>query len=295
MLPTENLQREILNNVSKNFICFRWCQQQLALKSKNIFPSEITDIICQQGIECEKIGQAFLKLTKEGEQQKVEVMLKKYSWLANYKGNVTDLSERDFAGITGFQCAVWDRDWHMYSMYLKYMHKYDVCRQLQDMATGSWVAKHGSFASWQNLIDALDTFAQLCVTRSWSEAEAQWENSVREAQLALPAHAVNEYCNPNHNFKFPDFTDNFPLPRLRIVNKTGIDWFEYLRNGQCAFIRYSFSYVAAVGGESKAADHGSSCDRRVLATLLEIREAQCNQLFTDYLGSEYTSQIKFNP
>jgi hypothetical protein len=267
------------------------------LESKSIFPNEITDIICQQGLECEQIGQAFLKLTKEGEQWKVEAMLQEYSWLANYKGNVTDLSERDFAGITGFQCAVWDRDWHMYSMYLKYMQKDDVCRQLRDMATGSWVAKHGSFASWQNLIDAEGIFIELCNNQEWSAAAAQWNNVVREAQLAVPAHVVNEYCHPIRSFApCPNFKGDSSLPRFRITN-SGIDWFEYLKNIQCAFIRYSFPGTAkswAINSNDNCRREPIICERQALVTLLETREAQCNQLFSDYIGNEYTSQIKFN-
>jgi hypothetical protein len=270
----------------EKYILFR----QFMLDKK--YPKDILTAIFQKGTEgkAQEKGQQFLTLVTEGEQQQAEYMLLKYSWLANYKGDVIDLSKRSFTNITGFQYAVWALDWHMWSMMLKHIHKDDICKQLRGMETGSFI-EHGSFASWQNLIDALDKFMEFCNDQEWKNAKAQWRLVVHNAQQTLPTHVVNEYCHPTRSFvPCPDFTDDSTLPRSRkIENK--MDWFVYLKNNKCALIRNKL--FAAKDRRCSAyerdwfswPDKIQQRDSAVLFTLLKTRIAQRKQLLTDYLDN----------
>jgi hypothetical protein len=275
----------------EKYILFR----QFMLDKK--YPKDILTAIFQKGTEgkAQEKGQQFLTLVTEGEQQQAEYMLLKYSWLANYKGDVIDLSKRSFTNITGFQYAVWALDWHMWSMMLKHIHKDYICKQLRGMETGSFV-EHGSFASWQNLIDAMDKNIELFNALEWEEADVHWCHVVHDAQLLLPTHVVNEYCNPTSYFKMrPNLkNDSSTLPRLREI-KYGMDWFVYLKNNKRALIRHG--YLTAYPLHCKGRHYqNSQDDRRILAILLEIRVAQRKQLLVDYLyNSEYMSRNKNKP
>jgi hypothetical protein len=174
--------------------------------------------------------QKFLSLIAEGEQDVAEAMLKDMPELALFSGNVTDLSGRTFKNITGFQYAVWALDSHMWEMIRKYLPKEAAREQVKSLKTGSWVAQHGEYASWQNLIDALDGVIKLCEQNEWDAADEKWKRDVGDAQLLLPVHVVNQYCHPNRSFDpCPDFNDQSPLPRSRKTDEG--DWFTCTYNG----------------------------------------------------------------
>lgn len=82
---------------------------QLPSRHSPLVENDPADALERDAIEIEK----FLMLVATGEQNKAEALLKKNAVLALASGNVTDLSERTFTGITGFQYAVWALDWHM--------------------------------------------------------------------------------------------------------------------------------------------------------------------------------------
>eukprot|EP01126_Amoeba_proteus_P025586 TRINITY_DN2548_c0_g1_i5.p1 TRINITY_DN2548_c0_g1~~TRINITY_DN2548_c0_g1_i5.p1 ORF type:complete len:258 (-),score=13.40 TRINITY_DN2548_c0_g1_i5:390-1163(-) len=155
----------------------------------------------------------FLQLVVEGEQDQAEKMLKQIPELALYSGMVTDLSGRTFNNITGFQYAVWALDSHMWNMIRNYLSIEAAREQLQGLETGSWVAQHGKSASWQNLIDALAVFIDMCKQGQWDAATKQWCGAVGNAQQQLPVHVVNQYCHPTRSFyPCPDFAAESQLP-----------------------------------------------------------------------------------
>src|SRR5262249_26077416 len=156
-------------------------------------------------------------------------------------GNVTDLSERSFNNITGFQYAVWALDSHMWQMIRNYLAIDAAREQIKGLETGPWVKTHGKSASWQNLIDALDKYIKLCNEEKWDEAYTRWKTNVGNAQQQLAAHVVNQYCHPSRSFyPCPNFKDQSPLSRSRKTDKG--EWFTFTYNG-CKIGKGSFAYV----------------------------------------------------
>ncbi|HQW57562.1 MAG TPA: protein kinase [Gammaproteobacteria bacterium] len=168
--------------------------------------------------------QEFLRLVAEGEQDKVETMLKSNLALALVPGDVTDLSKRTFTGITAFQYAVWALDWHMWTMIRKYLPPEEAQRQAQGFETGSWVENHGIHANLNILIQAYETADDLYHASKYNEGNTAWVRQVGGAQLLLPAHIINEYCHPTRPFyPVPNFKKAAVLPRSRTIDEG--EWF----------------------------------------------------------------------
>jgi hypothetical protein len=158
----------------------------------------------------------FLKYVSEGEQDEAEALLKDKPELAVYSSDVTDLSGRSFKGITAFQYAVWALDFHMWTMIRKYLPNQAAHEQILQVDKSAWAKQYGASISWQNLIDALQKYIDLCDDSKWSEAATQWKIQVGGAQKLLPVHVVNEYCRPDRPFHpCPDFIKDTTLPRTR--------------------------------------------------------------------------------
>ncbi len=163
-----------------------------------------------------------MRLAAEGEQDKAEAMLKANPSLALQSGTVTDLSKRTFEHITAFQYAIWARDWHMWTMLLKYLPEEEASLQLHSLETNG--TEHGTQFDFSTLLDAYQTLEQ-----NWN----QWNSNQRDthrvkqvggAQLLAPAHVANEYSRPDRSFyPLPDFTQG-GLPRER--GYKGHEWYQ---------------------------------------------------------------------
>ncbi len=246
-------------------------------------------IVQRQGIQ--QLN-TFLALVAEGEQDKAEALLQKHPAFGLCPGDVTDLSKRTFKNITALQYALWSLDWHMWTMLLKYIPQKDAAEQIAQSERGLWVPQHGVSASWQNLLDALQKYIDLCNASKWSEAATQWDKQVGSLQRLLPAHVINEYCRPDRSFKpCPDFNSSTPLARTR--NTDGGEWYTAY-DGKLgdifAYVRYSFDKaraVAAVGGVVWYA----AADLKSCRTLLATRVQQRDQLFAE-LSVTHQAQAK---
>jgi hypothetical protein len=167
----------------------------------------------------------FITFVAEGEQDKAETMLKSNPALALFSGDITDLSKRTFAGITGFQYAVWALDQHMWTMIRKYLPDESAREQAQGFETGPWVTEHGvnSENLLDNLIKAYQTIIDLYefkrvkrVTITY-DYEQDWVPQVGKAQFLLPIHVINEYYRPTTSVSFD--VQNFNL------SSPGRKWF----------------------------------------------------------------------
>ncbi len=234
-----------------------------------------------------QVVSAFLKLVTEGEQDQAEALLQKTPALALAPSDVTDLSERSFKGITGFQYAVWALDWHMWTMIRKYLPKETTAEQVKEMQKGSWVQQHGVSAAplLQNLEKALRTCVDLWGQEKWKEGATTWNKQVGGAQRLLPVHVVNEYCRADRPFEpCPDFTAG-PLPRTRVTDEG--EWYTATatyNNGKLgetfANVRASYTPVAQWNGALQYAERNDgSHDLKACHTLLETRMQQRDALF----------------
>lgn len=167
----------------------------------------------------------FLNLVACGEQQKAEQTLKIARRLATMSGDLTDLANREFKNITAFQYAVWALDYHMWTMIRNYLTDDQVREQLVGLNSAEWIAAngiHGKQVSWQNLIDALETYVKSCVSWNREQCRGHWISTVGNAQLKLPAHVIQEYMSENKMFDC-----NPPFDRRNLIRTAiGSQWVE---------------------------------------------------------------------
>ncbi len=163
----------------------------------------------------------FLRLVAEGEQDQAEAMLKANPNLALQSGTVTDLSKRTFEHITAFQYAVWARDWHMWTMLLKYLPQEEAALQLHALETNG--TEHGTYFDFGILIGAYAILEQNWSKWNSNQCNTHWVKQIGGAQLLVPAHVANEYSRRDRPlYPLPDFTQG-TLPRARGIQKT--DWY----------------------------------------------------------------------
>jgi hypothetical protein len=165
-----------------------------------------------------KIDQAelaiFLKQVANGQQNEAEASLQRTPALATASGDVTDHANRTFKGITAFQCALWNLDWHMWKMLLKYIPSEAAKAQGQMVTTGSWVREHGEYFDMQPLLNTLQTYVDDYGSWTAEQCEGFWTNKVGGAQLMLPMHVLQEYCQPERPFKpCPNFNQEITFAR----------------------------------------------------------------------------------
>ena len=235
----------------------------------------------------------FLSFIVVGEQDKAEEMIKKDKNLLLAKGEVTDLSGREFKRITAFQYALWALDWHMWKMLQKYLPP-----EVQAEQWSIWNSKadknlpHGKYFSLQPLIDALQAYGKINRT-DYDLRFKHWKTVVGMAQYQLPAHVVNEYCHPQRCFyPCPDFKAEVLL-RSRICEresssfnksqgKEEMDWFaalhidSYKTQTFLAVERGSQNSASAMMNEMYG--NNSQYDLIALQSLSKIRNLQQESL-----------------
>lgn len=156
----------------------------------------------------------FFKYVGYGKQEEAESILKANPELANAYGDLTDCSvqsktyvPRTWKNITAFQYAVLSLDYHMWVMIQKYMNIKNVSQQIADIIDKAtlidkqgWIIKAGNSdwpqTGWLSLIEALYSFVDYKRYSNDSDIRRHWYQQVGEAQLALPAHIINEYYHP---------------------------------------------------------------------------------------------------
>lgn len=158
--------------------------------------------------------QMFLDLVALGQQSKAEEMLKKNPWLALEYGTLTDHAKRMFEDISGFQYAIWALDWHMWEMIGKYLSSEDIAKQIEKITTGKWVKEHEEYVNWNNLIYVQKNLFANWDKWNWRKIDEHWIQKIGGAQLLLPMHALQEYCQPGRPFSpCPNFKDDYYLER----------------------------------------------------------------------------------
>ncbi len=167
----------------------------------------------------EKVNQ-FVQLVAYGKQDEAEAMLMLEHRLVLGRGHCKDHAGRKFTGITGFQYALWARDWHMWEMIRGYLDRVDpqsAAIQCQGQETLTSDQGHGAHFSFEPLIRAYYTyitqFEALYEADNRRDLNRLWVHGVGGAQRDLVAHVVQEYCHPFRSFEpMPDFTAR-PFPR----------------------------------------------------------------------------------
>lgn len=220
----------------------------------------------------------LLKYVAEGEQDKAEALVKKNPNLLLVKGDVTDLSKREFKGITPFQYAFWALDWHMWTMLLKYIKQEEAALQWKELATQG--TAYGIQANWQNLIDAYTEYASLMQAGSFEAAAITWREKIGKAQLSLPAHVANEFCHSGRSLSsFKYFKDSEKEPKLtRSRISAGLDWYNEGCGKEWAHYRWSLPQVTRIKLDSSVRFANLEKDGESLLLLLKKRQQQADSL-----------------
>jgi hypothetical protein len=151
--------------------------------------------------------QIFLNQVVAGQQDEAISLLKQHPELALGAGTVTDHANRTFHNITGFQYAIWALDWHMWRMIKKYLSPEEANLQAEGFAMGSWVKEHGEHVTWKRLIENYHTLIAnwdswyKSSNHSYKKVNQYWVEEIGGAQLLLPIHVIQEYCQPNRLFE----------------------------------------------------------------------------------------------
>jgi TPR repeat protein len=225
-----------------------------------------------------KTVELLLKYVVEGEQNKAKALLESNAELALQKGNVTDLSKREFRSITGFQYTLWALDWHMGKMLLEYLPKEAAALQWAE-----WEAKetiYGKQFSLAPLIEALNTYAQHYHEWNSSKCQRYWCEVVGRNQWLLPVHVVNEYCHPIRTFYPCPTFDEEMLPRSRICEAG--EWYTGMSNrgklGDTFGVMRSCFKRAEVWHLLYWSAEGAEIDARALENLWKMRQQQIERL-----------------
>jgi serine/threonine protein kinase len=241
-------------------------------------------------VDAKTLGQ-LLQFVAEGEQDKAEALIQKDRNLLLHAGTVTDLSGREFKGITAFQYALWALDWHMWKMIQKYLPEDQQREQFEVLETKG--TAHGKHFSFQPLIGALQVYVDNAekVWKYDQRASDHWCKVVGGAQRGVPAHVVNEYCREDRSFDpCPAFTEE-KLPRIRTSQyfPGSGDWFTVKYNDKLC--GDSFAFVRGgrgrlMGGGMEGAG-GLTRDLNALQSLSKARTQQLELLASQLKMSSY--------
>jgi hypothetical protein len=159
---------------------------------------------------------SLLEDTYWGRQDKIEGIVSTRPFLLRIKGNCTDLSGRQFNGITAFQYAWWACDWYMWRMMIKYMDKAEVLRQVDEIESNrlSWVAQHGVEFDISGLTHAYDNYINNYYSMSYQQRKEAWCKGVGGQQRLLPPHVISEYCRADRDMENPNFRDDARVPTV---------------------------------------------------------------------------------
>ena len=137
----------------------------------------------------------LLKWVTEGHLIEVENLLKKNRELALMTGTVTDLSERTFNNITGFQYAVWALDIAMWNLILKYLDNATALFQLQSIeAAPEKYSRHGAHYNITPLITKTREYLDNLDKWDYKKCCQYWQKEVGGEQRKCPAWLIYTWC-----------------------------------------------------------------------------------------------------
>ena len=160
----------------------------------------------------------------------------------NYKGKVTDPSERTFTGITALQYALWAYDRFAWETLRPYMQPQDMLDQLKELET-TGVEYNYQGQRYQNqrhydfqpLLDAYQRYSAYfdAPDFNWTEANRRWVQEIGENQKKVPWHVAAEYCSDQpfvdrHN-QPPAFNQRPRFP----AEAQGAQYYNYLARPNC--------------------------------------------------------------
>ncbi len=197
----------------------------------------------------EEISELF-KFTIRGQLEEVRACLRQNRDLAHVQYDLTDLSERTFPQITGFQYAVWCGDWELWDVFLEFMTEAEAYDQLITLLKErpDITQKHGTLLSFFDpLLTAYQRYLDFLNQKNWQQCGICWIREVGGAQRNMPAWFIYMFSEEGEDKAWPKQQMDRGFSRKSEHIKT---WFvqEY-NNGKCGvtFAFYRSSYDACAG------------------------------------------------
>lgn len=215
---------------------------------------------------------------------------------------VTDFSGRTF-NCTAYEYAYWAKDTHMCKMLESYM---DPDTKAEMLTRCKIIEQEGlTFTQHKNtsrskhfdltrLKEALKKYIEAyktgAITQNWDPVDRAWME-VGMAQRDLPAHVVQEYCNPDRSFHpLPKFNERI-LPREFTYHNPNLhaneEWFPLKgTESRCLGIDFALMRGSTKGGAMEGRNRQGifffcSIDLAAIEHLDAVRTAELKQLRKD--------------
>lgn len=206
----------------------------------------------------ERIVSKLLEHVAKGNQAKVEELLKKYPEYLLMRGNVTDLTGREFIGISAFEYALWAMDSHMYKMMERCIPEGEASIELRAELRAQYtritrdgvdytlngVRVHECHFDYEELKTAYQTYIANYNTWTDAQRDTHWCTQIGGAQSRLPMHVVNEFCRPDRAF-YPLTATSFKEDELPRVSK----FYNYVANAEQDWVPRDGAFPNKVGSE----------------------------------------------
>lgn len=224
----EELPNEIKNKIASLLPTTDFINLSKTAKSNSPFFS--TNQYLNQGYKVRKL----LHHVVRGNHEAVIAMLENNPSLMCIRGQVKDLSGREFFNISGFEYCLWALDKHLWTKMLSCVPKTQEGEQIMTELRTQYqtIKEHGvtytlhgvtkyympeTITKTEKHFDFEGTIIkelQDCVD---NYNDNQWKKGVGGSQRLLPAHVVHEYCSETPFDPLPDFTKQ-PVPSRKFYN-----------------------------------------------------------------------------
>jgi hypothetical protein len=226
----------------------------------------------------------LLHYVMESDLTKIEVMLNLTPDLAKQRGNITDLSNRQFSNISAFQYALWALDKPMWELILRYLPAEEARTQLEELENqdGAIARSFGTHFSFDDLVDKLSYYVKSYNKSKFMENRKYCAEILGEAQKKLPAWVICMWSEKG------DYVAWNRCDPYEVVWQRNIDlhyWFKKITGKEL----YGYGRVAQRSGDTAAMTDeirlqekdistGETADIRVLKTLAAARQLDLDEL-----------------
>lgn len=169
----------------------------------------------------EKVSHKLLEYVSQGEQDKAEVLIKKYPQALVHRSNITDWTDGDFESISPWEYVLWALDTrYMVNMMLscipnnslgkqilqKLIEQYQIVKTKGVKYTREGILIRENHFNFDIMINKLEVYVQNYDIWNCLDRAAYWKNEIGKEQRNLIVHARQHFCDPNNSFNpTPDF------------------------------------------------------------------------------------------
>ncbi len=247
----DELPKEIKYEIARLLPTTDYTNLSMTAKSNSPFFSK--NQYLNQGYKVRKL----LHHVVRGNHEAVITMLENNPSLMCIRGQVKDLSGREFFNMSGFEYCLWALDKHMWTKMLACVPKTQEGEQIMAVLRKQYqtIKEHGvtytlhrvtehympdTITKTEKHFDFKGTIIKELQDYADNHDDKQWRTGAGGSQRLLPAHVVHEYCSDTPFNPLPDFTtqpvsskefynfvSNSKESWYRVGSKLGVDFGVY--------------------------------------------------------------------